>query len=53
MKKILALLLVAMMLVLALASCNLFESPPEHKCEHACEECGKCLDAECAECADK
>ena len=53
MKKILALLLVAMMLVLALASCNLFESSPEHKCEHACEECGKCLDAECAECTDK
>ena len=28
---------------------------PEHKCESVCDECGKCLDAECAEdaCADK
>ena len=67
MKKLLAILLVAMMLVFTLASCDLFELPPEtttttttttaknepHVCEHACEECGKCLDAECAECTDK
>ena len=32
------------------------EAPvPAHECEHKCEECGKCLDAECAEdvCAEK
>ena len=64
MKKLLAILLVAMMLVFTLASCDFFELSPEtttttteknepHVCEHACEECGKCLDAECAECTDK
>ena len=64
MKKLLAILLVAMMLVFTLASCDLFELPPEttattteknepHACEHVCEECGKCLDTECAECTDK
>ena len=66
MKKLLAILLIAMMLVFTLASCDFFELPPEtttttteknepHVCEHACEECGKCLDSECTEaaCADK
>ena len=31
------------------------EPAPAHECEHVCEECGKCTDADCAEdaCADK
>ena len=59
MKKFLSLLIVALMLVVTLASCNLLLPPqnttPAHECESVCEECGKCLDSECAEaaCADK
>ena len=65
MKKLLSLLIVALMLVMTLASCDLLsylpiplpqpEPQPTHSCESVCAECGKCLDAECAEdaCADK
>ena len=58
MKKFLAFLIVTLMLTVVLASCNLLPpttTTPAHKCEHVCEECGKCLDAECAEdaCAEK
>ena len=53
--KLLALLALAMALIVMMTSCELLDDILGHKCEHVCEECGKCLDAECAEevCAEK
>ena len=53
MKKTILLLVFSLVLSFALTACNLFK--PAHSCENKCEECGKCLDAGCAEeaCADK
>ncbi len=61
MKKLLALIIVALMLTMMLASCDLSwlpietPTPESHKCESICPECGKCVDAECVEdaCKDK
>ena len=53
-KRIISLIL-AMILMLLLTSCQWFNTEEPHECESACSECGKCLDIECQEeaCADK
>ncbi len=54
MSKLLTLIAVVMVLVLAFTACGPKEQPDEpHKCESACETCGKCTDAACTEDACK
>ena len=54
MSKILTLIAVVMVLVLAFTACGPKDQPnAEHKCESACETCGKCTDASCTEDACK
>lgn len=64
MKKLLAIIIVAIMLMMVLASCDIISqilpqqptpTPSTHKCEQICPECGKCLDSECTEdvCSNK
>ena len=54
MSKLLTLIAVVMVLVLAFTACGPKDQPnAEHKCESACETCGKCTDASCTEDACK
>ncbi len=54
-KRLIFAIAVALLLILTFTSCQWFNTEEPHECESACPECGKCLDAECAEgaCADK
>ena len=56
MKKVISLVLVILMIgISALTSCDFLNFPSEHECESICPECGKCIDMDCTEdaCADK